>query len=140
MRCITSGPGASADVQDQRCRDAIGELEMQVAQVSPVVTGADQIAATVVGQRQRVRFRFDLGDPKLNGHFLQSFQTEPGFIGIFGRHQEEVLQPEAAITQRPWAHRFASDGDLIPELLPEYSDRVEDAFRVGVGQKGRMGS
>ena len=52
----------AADVEDDRARDPLGELDVQVPQVAVVVLAGDEVAGRVVGQRDGVGAGLELGD------------------------------------------------------------------------------
>ena len=58
----------SADMKNQRNRDALDKFNVQVAQIAFIILAADEVTGRVVGERERICTRLDLGDTELHSH------------------------------------------------------------------------
>ena len=122
--------GSAAYVQDERRRQPLDQLRMDVLEIPPVVLRGHQIACGVVGDSHRIRAGLDLGQTERYGHLLETCEAAGCLCRIVDRHEQEGLQSECAVTERPWPHDLAEDGDVVAESTAQGPDRVEHAANV----------
>ena len=127
--------GIAADVQDQGHLQALDHLLVDVQQEALVILAADQVAGGVIGKGQRVGAGLDLRLTEQHRYFFQFVQAEHGRIGVVDAHQQEPLDPEHVVGQRPRPHRLADNRHLVAEFLLEQAKRSRDGDVVAMVQK-----
>ena len=93
------------------------------------------IPGCMVREGQGIGSGFDLSQSKRHGNFFQFVEGTLYPIGILYRHDQEWLQTEHMVAERPWPHGLPKDGHLIAEALLEYADGINNAPDVTVIQK-----
>ena len=126
---------ASADMEDERHRQALHELDVQVLEIALVVIRAHQVSGGVIGDRQCIGTGLDLGHAEQDGRLLHAIERELGLARIVKGHEQEGLHSEAVIAQRPRPHGLADDRDLVAELAPQDADRLDHAVHVRVHEE-----
>ena len=102
----------AADVQHDRAGEAVAEFLVDFEQELPIGLGGAGISGGMVGEAERVRAGLDLRDSELHGDFFQRGDGALDLVGFQQRVDEEFLDPEHVVAQRPGPEDFAHNRDL----------------------------
>ena len=71
----------------------------------------------LVGEKEQFSEGGDLRFAEEHGDLLELLEAAHDHVGVVDRHEQETLDPEDVVGQRPGPHGFADDGNLVAKLL-----------------------